>query len=52
MYKYWVWARINPAQTVNTYVWASNDYQAKQIAEAQFGIGNVLNWSRVSDEQS
>lgn len=50
MYKYLIWARINPLQTVNTYVWANDDLQAKLIAEAQFGVGNVLNWTRVSEE--
>lgn len=47
MKKYAVWARINAYQTINTFVWAENDYQAKLIAEAQFGVGNVLNWSEV-----
>jgi hypothetical protein len=46
MYKYLIWARINNLQTVNTYVWASNDFEAKAIAEAQFGVGNVLNYTR------
>jgi hypothetical protein len=49
MYKYQIWARVNPYQTVNTYVWADNDWQAKMIAEAQFGPGNVLNYSRVNE---
>lgn len=50
MYKYLIWARINQLQTINTYVWANDDLQAKQIAEAQFGTGNVLNWTRASDQ--
>jgi hypothetical protein len=48
MYQYAVWVRINNLQTANTVVWASNDYQAKQLAEAQYGAGNVLNYSRIS----
>jgi len=48
MYQYAVWVRINNLQTANTVVWASNDYQAKQLAEAQYGTGNVLNYSRIS----
>jgi hypothetical protein len=48
MFKYLIWARINAYQTVNTVVWADNDFAAKQIAEAQFGIGNVLNYTRAS----
>lgn len=50
MYKYLVWARINELQTINTYVWASDDVQAKQIAEAQFGVGNILNWTRAAEQ--
>lgn len=49
MYKYAIWARINQTQTVNTFVWASNDYQAKQIAESQFGYGNVLSYHVVNE---
>lgn len=52
MYKYRVWARINPYQTVHTTVWADDDHQARLIAEAQFGVGNVLNYTRVTDEES
>jgi hypothetical protein len=48
MYKYAIWARINSTQTVNTVVWADNDYEAKMIAEAQFGVGNVLNYTQVN----
>ena len=46
MYKYAIWVRINQYQTVNTFVYAENDYQAKLIAEAQYGVGNVLNYTR------
>ncbi len=49
MYKYRIWARVNPYQTVNTFVWADNDLDAKLIAEAQFGVGNVLNYSRAAE---
>lgn len=48
MYQYAIWARINQTQTVNTIVFADNDYAAKQIAEAQFGVGNVLNYTRIT----
>jgi hypothetical protein len=48
MQKYAIWARINELQTVNTIVWADNDFAAKQIAEARFGVGNVLSYSRVN----
>ena len=49
MYKYAIWARVNQLQTVNTFVWAENDAQAKLIAEAQFGVGNVLNYTRINE---
>ena len=49
MYRYKIWARINAQQSVHTYVWADNDYAAKLIGEAQFGVGNVLGYTRVDD---
>ena len=49
MYKYAIWARINDFQTVNTIVWAKYDSDAKMIAEAQFGVGNVLSYSRIDE---
>jgi len=49
MYKYAIWVRINQFQTANTFVFANNDYEAKMLAEAQYGQGNVLNYSRVSE---
>jgi hypothetical protein len=47
MYTYEVWIRLNPYQTAHVRVQASDDYQAKMIAEAQYGQGNVLNWTRI-----
>jgi hypothetical protein len=47
MYKFAIWARINQTQTVNTFVWADNALDAKMIAESQFGVGNVLNYTQV-----
>jgi hypothetical protein len=47
MYKYQLWVRINQTQTANTIVFADNDYTAKQLGEAQYGAGNVLNYSRI-----
>ena len=45
MKKYLLWVRINQTQTANTIVFAENAYMAKQLGEAQFGIGNVLNYT-------
>lgn len=49
MYKYAIWVRINDYQTANTFVWANNDYEAKMLAEAQYGQGNVLNYTRIDE---
>lgn len=49
MYKYAIWVRINAYQTANTFVWANNDYEAKMLAEAQYGQGNVLNYTRIDE---
>ena len=48
MKQYRLWVRITPYQTAHTNITAENDYAAKQLGEAMFGKGNVLNWTRVS----
>jgi len=35
-------------QTANTIVYADNAYMAKQLGEAQYGVGNVLNYTEVN----
>jgi hypothetical protein len=45
MKRYIVWVRVSASQTANVLVYAENDWSAKLIAEAQFGVGNVLNWT-------
>jgi hypothetical protein len=45
MNTYLVWVRLNAYQTANVRIQADNDYQAKLIAEAQYGQGNVLNYT-------
>ena len=49
MYKYQLWIRINQYQTVNTIIFANSDYEAKLLGEAQYGAGNVLNYSQISE---
>jgi hypothetical protein len=49
MYKYQLWIRISPTQTANTIVHAANDYEAKLLGEAQYGQGNVLNYTRINE---
>ena len=47
MKQYRLWVRINQTQTANTSVFADNAYLAKQLGEAQYGVGNVLSYSEV-----
>lgn len=49
MYKYQLWVRINQTQTTNTIVWADGDYQAKMLGESMYGVGNVLNYTRINE---
>jgi len=49
MYKYQLWVRINQYQTAHTIVYAENDYAAKMLGEAQYGAGNVLNYTRIDE---
>ncbi len=47
MKQYRLWVRISQTQTANTIVFAENDYIAKQLGEAQYGVGNVLNYMAI-----
>ena len=47
MNAYQVWIRINPTQTIHVTIQANNDYEAKMIAESQYGHGNVLGFTRI-----
>ncbi len=49
MKRYLLWVRLSATQTANTYVFASNDIEAKLVGEAQFGKGNVLNYTAVAN---
>ena len=50
MYKYKLWVRLpNGLSTTNTIVYADNDYAAKQLGESQYGVGNVLNYTRINE---
>lgn len=48
MHTYEIWIRLNPYQTAHVRLQADNDLQAKMLAEAQYGTGNVLNYTRVN----
>jgi hypothetical protein len=47
MYRYKVWVRLNQYQTADVTINADNDLQAKMIAESLYGIGMVLNYTRI-----
>lgn len=47
MYKYRLWIRIDTYSTMNAYIWADGDYEAKTLGEAQYGVGNVLGYWKV-----
>lgn len=49
MIAYRVWVRINPYQTAHVVLYAENDWAAKALAEAQYGVGCVLHYTRVSE---
>ncbi len=49
MKTYRLWVRINSIQTANTIVFAENPYTAKQLGEAQYGVGNVLDYTEISN---
>ena len=49
MKKYLLWVRISPTQTTNTYVHADNQLAAKMLGEHMYGVGNVLNYTEVSE---
>lgn len=49
MYKYRLWVRLNSLQTTETIVFANSDYEAKLLGEAQYGQGNVLNYTRIDE---
>jgi len=47
MNKYLIWVRVNDYQTEKTIVYAENALAAKLLAEAQYGVGMVLNYTQI-----
>lgn len=47
MMRYQLWVRLSATQTTHTIVFANNALEAKLLGEAQFGKGNVLNYTEV-----
>jgi hypothetical protein len=49
MKRFQLWVRLSSTQTMNTIVYAENLLFAKQIGEAQFGSGNVLDCNELDN---
>lgn len=49
MKRFQLWVRLSVTQTTQTIVFADNAIDAKSLGEAQFGKGNVLNYTEVLD---
>jgi hypothetical protein len=48
MYTFELWVRLNNLQTAHVRLQADNAMQAKMIGEAQYGRGNVLNYTQIN----
>jgi hypothetical protein len=49
MYKYKLWIKLNETQVLDADILADSDYQAKLLAEAKYGIGNVLGFAKLDE---
>jgi hypothetical protein len=49
MKQYRLWVRISQTQTADTLVYAENALLAKHLGEAQYGLGNVLSYTEISE---
>lgn len=49
MKRWQLWVRVSPTQTAHTIVFAINAFEAKLLGEAQYGVGNVLNYTEMCD---
>jgi hypothetical protein len=47
MNRYLIWVRVSEYQTAKTIVYAENSLAAKQLAESQYGVGMVLNFTQL-----
>jgi hypothetical protein len=47
MNQYRVWVRFNALQTAHVLLYADSDNVVRQLAELQYGVGNVLSWTQV-----
>lgn len=49
MHRYSLLVWVNRDITARTVVWANNGYEAKLLGEAQYGVGNVIDWTIADD---
>ena len=49
MKRFSLWVRLNQLQTANTIIYANDQWHAKLLGEAQYGVGNVLGYHEISD---
>lgn len=49
MKRWQLWVRVSSTQTAHTIVFAENAHEAKLLGEAQYGVGNVLNYTEMCD---
>jgi hypothetical protein len=49
MKRFSLWVRLSPTQTTHTLVFANTALEAKLLGEAQYGRGNVLNYTELCD---
>jgi len=47
--RYELLVRIGSCMSARTFLYASNDYEAKRLGELQYGQGNVLNYTALPD---
>ena len=49
MYRYRIWVKLNNYQTAHVVINANNDWEAKMLAEAQYGVGMVLGYTQINE---
>lgn len=49
MKRYELLVRVASSITSRTMIYASSAYEAKMLGEAQYGQGNILNWTELPE---
>ena len=47
MYRFNLWVRLSNGTTTNVIIMAAGAMEAKLLGEAQYGVGNILNYTQV-----